>query len=389
MANLFNKELSKIENEIAIFDGNNCFPYETKFTINLNEKSDIGAKELNFKISDGINEILKGKCSNFDISLYTQDNRPVFYMKSNPNNNHEIKEIFKDENQHHSISTIQSKSSNSNKLWYKVDFVNLAKEEKEYFEMMSDNELQNCDILYNGDKQDYSPIVSKIIRNGNSCEVKITSNVDYIFIIGLASLFFSEKILLNNGQNSPTNSYDNIARLNMPTTPMMSHMDNKSTDVLLHEQDQDCDVPQKNPKKFYKKRKPLCVIIPSILFCCYCCDMQMDCCCCRRKDCCCHLKKVPTYQGQNRNKKDTDGCCDVCEVSTDLLFDMIEDTEDNGYSNNKNDDCCGMGNNDNCCCCCDGGDGCDCNCDCCDCDCGDCDCDCGDCDCDCGDCAIM
>jgi len=120
----------------------------------------------------------------------------------------------------------------------------------EYFEMMEHNELQSCDIIYYGNKQNNAPILCKIIKYDKGCEIMIASGVDYIFMIGLASLFFCEKKLLNEGQipNSFKNSYDNIARINISKLFLQSYI-HKSTDNLNIKQELDPDTPITISKK--------------------------------------------------------------------------------------------------------------------------------------------
>jgi len=194
---------SQLENEISVFEGNSSFPKVNSFTI---VKSCSGQ----FMIV-GEDTVFKGSYENLGISLITQEiGTSVFYLKSNLSKN--IKEIYRKENEIKSISEIIPLSSIS----YRVNFFNLVNEQQEYFEMVSDNDTRICNIFY-GDSKEGAPVICKINRvNNEYCKVQLTSGIDYIFILGLASFFFCKDIYTGDEYNK---KYDDLARVNMPATP--------------------------------------------------------------------------------------------------------------------------------------------------------------------------
>jgi len=224
ITNLVNKKLVKPPNEISIIDGNHCNLEETKFSI-VKTKNDSheSPDTFNFIISNEKNEEFKGRYSNTEIVINTQNDESVFYLKNIKTKNTIKREIFTNEKQDKAISIIIPK----NKSTYKVEFTNLAKEEKEYLEIKSDAYSQSCDVI-NGvsNKKNEVNIVCEIViikdHDGNddsNCKIKIAPGVDYIFMIGLASFFFCENI----DHHKDNKNYDNIARLITPSNPTITN----------------------------------------------------------------------------------------------------------------------------------------------------------------------
>jgi len=206
---LSDKKLDSLKNEISILDVNHCSLTEYFFTI-TGSTNGINSN-FDFLIS-GENKTFKGSFKNSNITLNTCDDFSVFYLKSTVDKTK--KEIFNNELQNNAISKVTSTGFGE----YKVSFYNLAKGESEYFEMVSDKHLRICNIFY-GDKQKEAPVVCKMIRKRDRCEVRISSKVDYIFMIGLASFFFCKGIYAVNKVSN--DNYDTMARVGMPTVPSM------------------------------------------------------------------------------------------------------------------------------------------------------------------------
>lgn len=199
---LYEKTLcNDLSNEISILDDNHCLEKESFFSINIDDYK--SRNNFEFSVS-GEDNIFKGNFSDSNITLRTQEEDLVFYLKNEVSKNIIKREIYKNKNQKNCICEIKSKSSEI----FQIEFMNLIKKEIESVEMINDNYIEICDIFYE-DKQKGSQVICKIIRNENICNISISSGVDYIFMIGLASFFFCKEI------NERTISYDNIAKVKM------------------------------------------------------------------------------------------------------------------------------------------------------------------------------
>eukprot|EP00833_Pecoramyces_ruminatium_P008858 jgi/Orpsp1_1/1182890/evm.model.c7180000083092.1 len=230
---LDNKELnSHLENEISIFDGDHCLTKESCFTITENQEN----KDY-FSI-EGENESFKGTYKNLTITLSNPDDVTVFYLKTNQSKY--INEIYVNEEQTNIISEISYSDSETKK----VSFLNLAKEKDEYFEMVRDSSHQICDIFY-GDQEKEAPVICKIKKTSELCNVRIAPGVDYIFILGLAAYFFRKDIYIveSDESDSEDNSrgYDSIAQLNMPSPYSKTKTNNKFKKNKKKKDDDDDD----------------------------------------------------------------------------------------------------------------------------------------------------
>jgi len=341
-----------INNEISVIDGDHCTSRETKFTINIISSScdsspkaesqtiNIENNNFEFTITGENNEYIRGSFINESIILKTKDNKSIFYVKDN-NWKVDKKEIYDNEKQENIISEVKPKDRGS----YKVDFVNLAKEKSDFFEVVSDKNLLICDIFY-GERIKEVPLICKVIRKGNNCDVIMASGVDYHFILGLASIFFC---------NRSNNSYDKIAQFEMPSNPLIENK-YRSKDKL--NDDYNCKEPNEIEIGTVMDHKK--ITLCQMILCCFCFERCYN-----------HINKSK----ENKDIRNTlevmdevNGCCeDICDICECCEACKCNDCNCNCCNC---DDCCEC---DNCC---------DCN----DCDCGDCgDCGGGDC----GGCAIM
>lgn len=302
------KKLDNPENEISVFDENHCSPNEKNFSIIKYDNEDKDSDSYDFIISGDNSESFNGKCTESEIKLYTKNDNSIFYYKSYFSNGVLKNDIYTNVNEDNAISVVKPKGTGS----YKVEFINLAKGQSECFEIVSNINSRSCYIYY-GKKIDNAPLICKIIRKGNDCEVKIASRVDYIFMLGLASFFFCDNIY-KNSSSSNKNSYDSMARMTMPTTAT-STIINK--DVSKNKFDKENyidiskeDITREDIPKPLKKKKPLYLLIPGFL-----------CCCCLFEDCC--KKKIKDNEAvEEAVPEGIDLCidcgelaCDCCECS--------------------------------------------------------------------------
>jgi len=263
--------LGKTRNEILIFENSQCTSEITDYTIKKAKiKNNNDINESKFVIVGKNSENYNGQCSKTNITLTTNQNELLFYLKDNSSNNFNRKEIYNEESHKNIFSIIKSKGIGE----YKVEFINLATEKSEFFKMVSDPMFKECHIYY-GEELIGAPIVCKIKRKGDSCEVMITPNIDKIFIIGLASFFFCEEIYNNENEKIHNNDYDNVARMTMPNSPKMINKDeykDKYQNSKYH------DITEDIPKKVKNvKRKTLCAGISTALCCCFACE-ACECC---------------------------------------------------------------------------------------------------------------
>jgi len=310
--NILSVENLKRNNEILVVEDNYCTTRETKFIINKTSNDDASKDKsksyIEFVITGYDNEYIKGSFSDSGILLKTQYDKSIFYVKDNNWKVHK-KEIYNNEKQENIISDIYPKNTGS----YIVDFVNLAQEKSDFLEVVSDKDLQICDIFY-GESAKKAPIICKIIRKENNCEVFVASGVDYYFILGLASIFFC---------NNPKNNYDKIAQIEMPTMSMM-----KEKDVSKDKSNNEITV---DPTIMTHKTRNLCKII----LCCSCFER------------CLNFIESNDEDNSKERAEAAGEALDCCEVCCDA-FECFND-----------DECCDCG---------DCGD-----CDCSGCDCGGCD----------------
>ena len=334
-------ELGKSMNNILIFENSQCTSEVTDYTINkVNNKNKNDIDTTEFVVVGKNNENYKGQCSNTNITLTTKQNELLFYLKDNSSNNIVKKEIYNEKSQKNIFSVIKSKGIGN----YKVEFINLANEKSEYFKMVSDHKFKECHIYY-GEEQCKAPIICNIKRKGDSCEIMISPKIDKVFIIGLASFFFYEKMY--NNENEKKNGYDSIARMSMPYLPKMVNKD-EYQDKFQNSNYR--DITEKFPKKVKEvKRKTLCLGISTTLCCCCIACKECECCNCDGND----------NDDDNNNKKNDN-------KNSDMKQELVEE---------------GLEFASDFCECCDGCEGADCAC---------ADCACADCACaDCGGCVIM
>jgi len=341
---LYNKVLEdNLENEISIFDGNHCTSMKSSFTIVRSELNDINDKfEFSILSINGDEVKFKGNFNNLNITLEEKQDidsiSSVFYLKNNGIKG--IKEIYCDKNRNNSYAIINPIKFGV----YKIEFLNLANEASEYIEMVSDEQLKICDIFYGDKKQ----LIGKLIRNNKygTFEVNLASGIDYVFMLGLSSFFFCKDIYNNKDYNKC--SYDNVAKVTMPSIPITN------TNEKLKDKSNNKDKDNRNKNSEEENLdKTICGVIASILCCLWCCDI---CDTCEKCECSKKCKESNCW----------DWCGDCLGICCEGFAECIE----RGC----------LGDCDGCNC-----DGCDCG----DIDCGDIDCgdiDCGDCDC--GDCDL-
>ncbi|OUM69735.1 hypothetical protein PIROE2DRAFT_57274 [Piromyces sp. E2] len=262
---------NNLENDILIVDGNTLTVKETCYTLqkNVNDYNN-NSDKFNFSII-GEDENYKGSFKNLNISLKTQNDNTIFYLKNDLSN--DIKEIYNNETEKKAIALLKSNGFGS----YRVEFLNIAKEKTEYFEMVSDKKLQICNVFY-GDKDKGAPVIGKFIRKKDNCEVKLSPNIDYVFILGLASLFFCKDIYNNKDFND---GYDNIARIDMPLVTKLTNQemsDNKIDKNNPREVEKNNDIYNKNNKEL-----GFCAAVAAVLCCCFV-RKDDDCCCCHCSD---------------------------------------------------------------------------------------------------------
>ncbi|OUM63250.1 hypothetical protein PIROE2DRAFT_61409 [Piromyces sp. E2] len=154
--------------------------------------------------------------------------------------------------------------------------------------MVSDKKLQICNIFY-GDKDKGVPVIGKFIRKNDNCEVKLSPNIDYVFMLGLASFFFCKDIYNNEDFN---NGYDNIARIDMP---LLYYVVVATVTIVVV-------VVVMMTKKKNNKTEP-CLACCEEICDCFCDDDDDDCCINDFDDCC------------------GDDCCgDGCECDGDCII---------------------------------------------------------------------
>jgi len=262
---LNNTELSVPNDEISILDGNHCTSVESFFTITKN--NNVNNNNFEFSIF-GEDKMFKGNFKDSNITLKSNDDLSIFCLKNDISNDKTKKKVYINEFQENAISEINSTSNGG----YKVNFKNLSKGISEYFEMVSDSNYEICDIFY-GDRQYGAPVICKIIRKNDSCEVRMSSKVDYIFIIGLASFFFCKDIYVIKNTN---NSYDNIARMDMPSVSSIVNKeipkDKLNTDKYINIAE------DKAPEKKSRGKDKTFMALLTGCLCCYCC-CNGGCCC--------------------------------------------------------------------------------------------------------------
>jgi len=315
---------NNLENKISIFDGNHCTSVNSSFTIVRSKMNDKNDKfEFSIFSINGDEVKYKGNFNNLNITLEEKQDTgcysSIFYLKDNRMK--DIKEIYRDKNQNNSYAMINPVKFGV----YRVEFLNLANKASEYIEMVSDNQLKICDIFYSNKKQ----LIGKLIRNNKygNFEVSLASGIDYVFMLGLASFFFCKDIY-NNNMDCNKCSYDNVAKLAMPSLPIINVneelKDRSINNNHIHNNNNNNNI--KSHK--HNKDKTICGILASILCCVWCCESCIS-------------------ENDDENKNNRNNVINDC---IDFCFDFI--------------DCCDCG----------------------DCDCGDCDFgDCGDC----GDCGFI
>jgi len=256
--NLMKKELEhKLKNEISILDGNHCSLLETSYTITQSYICDDNS--FYFKITPilGENINILGYFNNVSINLDTNDGSSLFYLENNDLNNEII--IYRNKQQNDTIATIKPIKYGV----YRVEFLNLEKEEYEYFEMVSDKKLQICDIFYGDEKK----VVGKIKRRNrnNNFEVELAPSIDYIFMLGIASFFFCEDLYNDDDLKRNSDDVSLLKRLSLPIKKLsMINFDKK-------------DEKEQNSKCYLRH--------------------------CNYNDCCSHTKNNLNY------KKFSSGCC--------------------------------------------------------------------------------
>jgi len=255
---LNNTELSVPNDEISILDGNHCTSVESFFTITKN--NNVNNNNFEFSIF-GEDKMFKGNFKDSNITLKSNDDLSIFCLKNDISNDKTKKKVYINEFQDNVFSEINSTGTGK----YKVNFINLSKEISEHFEMVSDSNYEICDIFY-GDRQYGAPVICKIIRKNGSCEVRMSSKVDYIFIIGLASFFFCKDIYVIKNTN---NNYDNIARIDMPSSSSIVNKENpkdeSNTDIYI-----DITEDKEPTKKDKVKNKTFMALLVGLICCFWC-----------------------------------------------------------------------------------------------------------------------
>jgi len=220
---LKNKNLDDhLNNEISILDKKHCFPQKTTYTITKNT-------DQQFTIT-GNSITYKGIYENLTIKLIDSNNLTQFYLKTNISKN--IKDIYRHDHTADTLATINyNDDAKLNKyIPYDISFENLTNNKTESLEMISDKNLQICDIFYKIVEVG-SPLLGKITReNEEECQVELVSGVDHVFMLGLASFFYCKDIYKDVEEcakqpHRPSNeTYDYIAR--EPYRPSNETFDN-------------------------------------------------------------------------------------------------------------------------------------------------------------------